>query len=927
MRACLPGQFWEVLSLRRSLAIGGLAAVAAIVAAGAQASEATPQYDFNIDEETLGEALTSLNELTGAQLLYPNDLAKTKGVHPVIGRHTVDEALSILLEGTGFSGGLTKSGVIVITAASVSEPQEQEIGVTGRGIKASFLAGVSTLLFGAGGAVAQEPAETSVRDELVVTARFRKESVQDIGGSVTALNEEQIARSGISDFEDLARRVAGVELLDRGPNTNEINIRGVTNSIQVSGNVLQPLVSILVDDIAVASASAAQRDFNFFDFDRVEVLRGPQPTYFGEGAMGGAIRYFSSDPDLDSDKLMEGTISGGVSATNNGGVNYRVENATSLILVPGKLGVRLVGFYRKDDGYIDNIGLGMDDMNDFKSVGGRAVVLYRPTDDLTIRFAAHIGRDDIGELNFIEPSTIGSSVGTEDLVAPSLSLIDGLNEDDFEIYSGKISYDAGPVTIESITGYYGRKREAETFSSAYTYGFEGFFNAFPPFDTASNLLSSDLTAIAQTRGKEKNISQEFRFISDFEGPLNFVAGVFFQDTKSTGTALVSGDGYANITDSGTTDIERTTTQVDTRQYSGFVEFSYDVTDRFRLFAGTRYVSEKVTSTLVESYVIGIFSPIFTNPADIYAPIYFPVPNDVESLTAPGGPGVTFEFTLNTFLPRGGFEFDVNDTMMLYGTAARGIRNGGLNSPFSALGFGPVGSQAFLDALTYDSDDIVTGEVGLKTTWLDGNAIVNIAGFYTDFDNPQIGISNPGALIANGPNLRIYGFEIESSFKLNDYISTFFSGNFTEAEYTEGMSVFAISGAPADYQDLAKGNRPPNVPKYSFSAGADVNYPIWNDVELTGQVAFQYIGERETFPQNFPSGRLGSLEMLNLRLGFATDRWSLTGYVTNALNDIELQAVTIPTSAATLVNGVLDGALSSAFVNRPRTTGVTLTIHY
>lgn len=798
-----------------------------------------------------------------------------------------------------------------------------------RGLNASFLAGISATVFGAGAAFAQEAGvQNHDPDQIVVTARFREESIQNIGGSISALSADDLNRSGIVDFEDLSRRVAGVETLDRGPNSNEINIRGVTNSQQVSGNVLQPLVSILVDDISVASSSAAQRDFNLFDFDRVEILRGPQPTYFGEGAMGGVVRYFSADPDLDSGNTVEGIWGSGISATDSGGINYRIENATSFVIIPDKLGIRVVGYYRNDDGFIDNIGLDKKNMNSFASYGGRAVILYEPTDNLKIRLAAHIGRDDIGELNFIEPTALGKSIGTKDLIAPSLSLIDGLNEDDFELYSGKITYDAGPVTIESVTGLYKRRRQAETFSSAYTYGFAGFFNAFPPFNTASNLLSSDLTAIANTRGREENFSQEFRFISDFDSPLNLVAGAFYQDTKSTMTALVDGPGYANITDTGTTEIERSTTQNDTVQFSGFVELNLEVNERLRLFAGVRYVNEKVTSELVESYVIGIFSPIFTDPADIYAPVYFPVPNDVDALNAPGGPGTTFEFKLSTFLPRFGFEFDVAEDKMLYGTIARGIRNGGLNSPFSALGFGPVGSPGFNNAITYDPDDIITGEIGLKTQWMNGNLTFNIAGFYSDFQDPQIGISNPGALTANGPPLKIYGLEIESSYRANDNVSLFFSGNFTQAEYTRGMSVFAVAGAPADYQDLAKGNRPPNVPKLSFSTGADLTYPLGTKgMDLTGQIAFQYIGERETFPQNFPAGRLGSLSMLDLRLGVETERWSLTAYVNNLLNDLELQATTIPTSSATLVNGVLDAPLSSAFVNRPRTVGLNLTVRY
>jgi len=260
--------------------------------------------------------------------------------------------------------------------------------------------------------------------------------------------------------------------------------------------------------------------------------------------------------------------------------------------------------------------------------------------------------------------------------------------------------------------------------------------------------------------------------------------------------------------------------------------------------------------------------------------------------------------------------------------ARGVRNGGLNSPFSALGFGPVGSPEFEDALTYGSDDILTGEIGVKSRLMDDKLTLNLAGFYSDFDNPQIGISNPGALTANGPQLRIYGLEVESVYKASSNVSLFFSGNLTEAEYTKGMSVFAVAGAPADYQDLAKGNRPPNVPSLSFSTGADLRYPLGSDdLELTGQIAFQYIGERETFPQNFATGKLGSMEMLNLRVGLEREWWSLTAYMTNVLNDLELQATTIPTSSARLVNGVLDGPLSSAFINRPRTTGLTLTVRY
>ena len=110
------------------------------------------------------------------------------------------------------------------------------------------------------------------------------------------------------DFEDIANRTAGLNLNDRGPNQNDVGIRGVSSGVGQSfgdSGISGPLISQFLDDIPVAQSSASQRDFNLFDFERVEVLRGPQPTFFGEGSVGGTIRYVTRTPDLSGDPVSD----------------------------------------------------------------------------------------------------------------------------------------------------------------------------------------------------------------------------------------------------------------------------------------------------------------------------------------------------------------------------------------------------------------------------------------------------------------------------------------------------------------------------------------------------------------------------------------------------------------------------------------------
>lgn len=770
----------------------------------------------------------------------------------------------------------------------------------------SILSGAAALLLGpvlVAPAAAQDVQE---EEEIVVTARFRAESAQDVGASVTALSGDALDREGVTDFEDLARRT-GLTTIDRGPSQNDVALRGVANGVAPRLSDLGgagPLVSQFLDDLPVAAATASQRDFNYFDFDRVEILRGPQPTLFGEGSVGGTIRYFSRDPDLGAEGFSDSILRTSVSFTEDGGTNYSVSVATSAVLIPDRLGVRAVLNYRNDDGFIDNPTLGVEDANDYQAVSGRLVVLYEPTPDLTVRFVAFSGRDEFGGTNEVDAPPAPMDRFT--LSTP----VNGNNEDNFDLYSVRIEYDFGAITATSITGLYERDRHDQFFDAQSAAGF--------------GLFTTALTAVGQSQTEDSSFTQEFRFVSDFDGPLNFTAGLYYQDAEFTSMLTTTAAEFAPYTTpvGGTTLIEQAGVTEST-QISGFAELTYAASERLRLIAGARYVDEEITSTSLASLAAFGGGPTGLSPPFVIT--------DVNALAGLFGLPLTETFELNTWLPRVAIEYDLSDDAMLYAIVSTGVRNGNMNPFTSALrGAGtPPNPALFAAARSFDEDEVLSYELGVKTQWLDGDLALNAAIFQTSYDNPQILTSNPFVLTLNGPDIEIVGIEAQSTWRANDEWSFYANGTWQDAEFTDG----AVLGNPLVLaglgftEDLREGNRPVNTPEWQFALGADFRQPIGGGFDLIGNASYQFIGSRYSMAQNYPSSELGSQEFVNLRLGIENFNWTLVGFVANATNEIEYQAIQGNAGTPILNAGQLDFRPTSVAINRPRTIGVEFSLRF
>jgi outer membrane receptor protein involved in Fe transport len=173
-----------------------------------------------------------------------------------------------------------------------------------------------------------------------------------------------------------------------GPGQTQLTLRGVT-----AGNDIGPTVGVYVNDVpygsstAFTNASSLSLDAGLFDMDRIEVLRGPQGTLYGASTMGGLIKYVTAAPELD---VLSGSAQAGVSDTRHGGISYNGAAAINAPIVSDKIALRANGFYSQDGGFIDNLALGRKDVNRSRVYGGRADLLLKPTDALSIRIGGYI---------------------------------------------------------------------------------------------------------------------------------------------------------------------------------------------------------------------------------------------------------------------------------------------------------------------------------------------------------------------------------------------------------------------------------------------------------------------------------------------------------------------------------------------------------
>ena len=414
-----------------------------------------------------------------------------------------------------------------------------------------------------------QPAEQgSPLETITVTATKRGESIQKVPMAITAISGEKLEDLGAVNFEDFARTVPGLDFANLGAGQNRVTIRGVSTFSGVS------VIGIYLDDSPVASPiNYTQPSLALYDIDRIEVLRGPQGTLYGEGSLGGTIRYITRPAELDT---TEGSFTTMLSDTQHGGVNYSVAGMFNAPVVNDLFAIRGEAQHISDAGYIKNIPLNDDGFNDSHTDAARLKTSLKLSDDFDVR------------TSFMYQNTVKGGPNVESLDAPNGSL---LNYDTAQqsyrdrFYQSNLTaeYRTEWADIQSSTSYFDRRSTQDLQSR----GMQLLLHVYP------------FPLYSITENSYNVFTEELRAASRGDGPFKWVGGVYYKNQN-----VVQDENDFNTAPTGPFVANRHQKQ-NFEQVAAFGEASYAITPALTATLGLRWFDEdqKAIDQLGNNYTV------------------------------------------------------------------------------------------------------------------------------------------------------------------------------------------------------------------------------------------------------------------------------------------------------------------------------------
>jgi iron complex outermembrane receptor protein len=754
--------------------------------------------------------------------------------------------------------------------------------------------------------------EAASGDEIVVTARKREESLQDVPMSVQAFGAEALQQAGIKDFSEIAYRVPGLKLSAERAVDTELFIRGIGSDIQGAG--ADAAVGIFLDGMYMPRGTGSLLDL--YDLERVEVLKGPQALRFGKSVVGGLINYVTKKPGDEFEGRFEATYG-----------NYNKMDVAASVRGPVSetLGLGLTVSSRTHDGYATNTLGGDEEDQNAQSVRGQ--LRWRPSATVDINLAADYTRRRDGA-RWVDILIPGDSHEVTYLgwYAPTIDSLPGFvlpkrnapfksanprsgahnftgyqNADMYGV-SGSIDWEASSsISVSSQTSYRDSSLKAREDGSGMLFAF--------PIDPATNApdITSAMVAGLDTylatvpdsyfdSGKAEDVkqfSQELRLRFDDGGPLRVEGGFYYSREKirraedvnflfpdfgaleEFAFAMAYG-GTPATPDPGS---NHTVTTSKNDNIGIFGELSYSLTSQLTLEAGLRYAYDRKDYT-----------------------------NNRSGVSFEGA-GVNFvahdKRSWDAWLPSVTLRFEPSSDATLYARYAKGYKPGGwtgedANTPAEAM-------------VSFDPETADSFEAGAKLALADRRLFINAAAYYTLYDNLQTNqFLSPGPgmppdnFVFNAKNgTRAYGLELDFMARLTDTFSL--SGNYaySKCNFT-GELIIDDDGTDLD------GNSCRRTPKHAFGVAANLDQPVSDGVRLVLGGDFQYTGANFFDNPNTPILKFDSEILLNARIGLrdADDKWELTAWAKNLTNELNY------TSKLELF-----GTIYSTYIP-PRTYGVT-----
>lgn len=693
-------------------------------------------------------------------------------------------------------------------------------------------------------AVAQDAASSGYSaDDIVVTAQRRSESIQDVPIAITAVTAETLKKQNVQSVEDYFALAPNVSFQSNGSrDRKDLAIRGISNQLNPYADVRQATYALYIDDFNI---SAATSNPQIVDLERIEVLRGPQGTYFGRNSVGGAINVSTKKPV----NQFEGEIQLDYSSFDT----KRVQGAVNVPIVDGILAVRASGQYEKSDGNIKNINP-IGGGNDSKFYTGRIQARFTPTDNITWDFLYNYSKETLGmragvPTGFVTRTWAGiyyggsaGYIGSPDGVGFFPDNINEVNYNrpqrvgtKYDYMMSRLQWDLDVATLTAVIGH--------VKSDVFNYG-----------DVDGGSIDYFYEDLKLTR---KSTSGEIRLQSNDKNFIDWSVGASYgKDTGFTNQSTYHGAASTFCPGGDTVrceGLEITGFDSDsaTRYFAVFGQATMNFTDRLAFTAGVRYSWEK-TRNVAEN-------------------------RSNENVTATNDRSAAFE----DVSPKFTLSYKANPDWLIFATASRGFKSGG--------------TQLRLNENIrndFDPETLWNYELGTKFDLFDKRLRLDVTAFYMDwkdvqqtirfqyFDGPNlVGIS----AIENAAAAESYG--IEGSFDARITPEWTLSGQlgYNKAKFKD------YPNALIDGVELDISGRPlVNAPKWTFGAQTQYTLPITDTFEGFGRVEWNHRGRTLSNPYGYLYANspfwAPSYNNVNVRLGVENENFNVTVYVENLFKE-------------------------------------------
>lgn len=736
---------------------------------------------------------------------------------------------------------------------------------------------------------AQQDADTendNILEEVIVTASKREATVQELSMSVTAVGMEALERAQITDISRLETMVPGLQFASSG-NEVRLALRGARqNNVGTEG---EQAVGIFEDGVYVPTSTQAMG--SYLDINRIEVLRGPQGTLYGRNTFGGTINIITHDPDTEE-------FSGNVMALYGDYNRVRLEGVVN-IPVTEKFALRLAALSDNHDGYIINTWVPgtSDDLQDRDDTVVRLSAKWFATENFTAKLKA----------TFSDRKSNGSAIWGYQQIG---GYIDG------EFFPGNQMTINPPPTENSDQGPWRIARNQESMAdidnTSYTLNLDWDFPDFATLRFIGNITEMDgiqnYDPDYSDGGDPENSgftgwisyqdtwSTELQLVSNTDGRVDWMAGLYYYDQTANWNwqYLVDGE-FVNAHWDPQGDYL-------SDSFGAFANATFHLSDQTRLIGGLRYAEDSKKQKDVLDW-------------DLWPPV--------------GIPGSGSEGEWDNTLWKAGIEFDINQDMMTYFTASTGYRAGGINVAMEGV------------PITYDPEEVIAYEVGLKSVLLDGAMSLNIAAYYNDFSNMQAQSFAPGGdavleFTENGGAVDVMGLEVEmnwvpggdSNWNVGAQLALM-DAEF--GDYTIGK-IYGVGdlGGRQDLDDpdepelQLKGMAPAMSPKFTLGSQVSYDLELENNSVLTPYIQVYYSDAYYGFDLNMPGNKQDSYARWDFRLMWdsPSGAFHLSAFVLNFTNEeVFTRALIFNPSSDPLLGSI------QTHWNNPRTMGVSVRYNF